>query len=157
MNGRSSSIRVPSFSSVFTGNQTSDEGLTLRDLQEVQVPLRHFPSISFLISQGALCVSFDTVRVCVLLSPGHLDFITSEVHRAALQVGSSKSGLNAIRVPEHEPCKTCQKPMTLGHRINNEFDVNVRVLWKCEACARHEWKQYGFGPGARRHRQGRWH
>jgi hypothetical protein len=67
-----------------------------------------------------------------------------------------KTGLNAVRVPESEPCQTCKKPMALKHRINNEFDVNVRVLWKCAECDDHLWMQYGFG-FRRRERKGRWH
>jgi hypothetical protein len=66
-----------------------------------------------------------------------------------------KTGLSAVVVPESEPCKSCNKPMTLGHRINNEFDVNVRVLWNCGSCGDHIWKQYGYGLW--RERKERWH
>src|ERR1051326_4826074 len=37
-----------------------------------------------------------------------------------------KTGVRAIKVPKSEVCFRCQKPMTLAHRINSEFDVNVR-------------------------------
>src|SRR5215475_14086716 len=54
-----------------------------------------------------------------------------------------KTGVNAIKVPESEPCQKCKKPMTVGHRINSQFDLNVRVLWKCARCNDHVWRQYG--------------
>jgi hypothetical protein len=68
-----------------------------------------------------------------------------------------KTGLYAIRLPESEPCKLCQKPMSLDRRINNEYDASVRVLWKCEPCDRHEWRQYGQSLQRRERRGVRWH
>ncbi len=66
-----------------------------------------------------------------------------------------KTGVNAIKVPESEPCPRCKSAMSVGHRINSQFDVNVRVLWECAACDTHEWRQYGLGLA--RERKGRWH
>jgi hypothetical protein len=66
-----------------------------------------------------------------------------------------KTGVNAIRVPESEPCPRCRTAMKVGHRINSQFDINVRVLWECSACNAHEWRQYGAGLA--RERKGRWH
>jgi hypothetical protein len=66
-----------------------------------------------------------------------------------------KIGINAIRVPDAENCIKCGRAMKLAHRINSPFDVNVRVLWECLGCGRHDWKQYGTGLA--RERKGRWH
>src|SRR5689334_2260379 len=37
-----------------------------------------------------------------------------------------KTGINAIRVPDGEKCIKCGASMKLAHRINSQFDVNVR-------------------------------
>jgi hypothetical protein len=53
-----------------------------------------------------------------------------------------KTGLNAIRVPETERCSKCDANMNVRHRIDNQFDVKIRILWQCPVCDGSEWKQY---------------
>jgi hypothetical protein len=53
-----------------------------------------------------------------------------------------KTGLNAIKVPDFEKCPKCDSNMKVRHRINNAFDVMIRILWECTACDRAEWRQY---------------
>jgi KTSC domain-containing protein len=65
-----------------------------------------------------------------------------------------RTGLQAIRIPESESCPQCQKPMSVRHRIDSQFDANVRVLWECPN-SHSEWRQYGGGLA--RQRKGRWH
>jgi len=67
-----------------------------------------------------------------------------------------KTGLNAIQVPESEICPKCKAAMAVRHRINSQFDVNIRILWECASCKHHEWRQYGQGLNVRE-RKGRWH
>ena len=70
-----------------------------------------------------------------------------------------KTGLNAVIVPAGEQCMKCEGPMSQGHRINNAFDEEVRVLWKCskENCGGSFWKSYSaVYSGRHRERKGRW-
>jgi hypothetical protein len=59
-----------------------------------------------------------------------------------------KTGLKAIKVPASEKCMDCKADMKVRHRIDNQFDVKVRILWECPSCARTLWKEYGT-PGIR--------
>jgi hypothetical protein len=36
----------------------------------------------------------------------------------------------------------CKHDMTVRHRIDNQFDVKVRILWECRSCSRTIWKDY---------------
>jgi hypothetical protein len=54
-----------------------------------------------------------------------------------------KTGLKAIKVPASEKCLECNADMKVRHRIDNQFDVKVRILWECPGCARTLWKEYG--------------
>ena len=56
-----------------------------------------------------------------------------------------KTGLQAIKVPDFEKCSKCEANMKVRHRINNQFDMMVRILWECSACDRCEWRQYKSG------------
>lgn len=66
-----------------------------------------------------------------------------------------KTGLHAIKVPESETCWKCKTVMTVRHRIDSRFDINIRVLWECAGCNHTEWRQYGNG--LVREKKGRWH
>ena len=66
-----------------------------------------------------------------------------------------KTGLKAIKVPGSEKCSKCETNMAAGHRIESQFDNNIRILWKCANCDHTEWRQYG--DGLMRERKGRWH
>ena|SRR5262252_4389703 len=54
-----------------------------------------------------------------------------------------KTGLKAIKVPDSEKCLECRADMKVRHRIDNQFDVKVRIFWECPGCARTIWKEYG--------------
>jgi hypothetical protein len=56
-----------------------------------------------------------------------------------------KTGLKAIKVPDFEKCPKCDASMKVRHRINNQFDIMIRILWECSACDRTEWRQYRIG------------
>jgi hypothetical protein len=53
-----------------------------------------------------------------------------------------KTGLKAIKVPDSEKCLECKADMKIRHRIDNQFDVKVRMFWECPSCARTIWKEY---------------
>jgi hypothetical protein len=53
-----------------------------------------------------------------------------------------KTGLKTIKVPDPEKCSKCNANMNVRHRIDNQFDVKIRILWECLGCNRTEWKQY---------------
>jgi ribosomal protein L32 len=54
-----------------------------------------------------------------------------------------KTGLKAIKVPEFEKCSKCDASMKVRHRINNQFDIMIRILWECLSCNHTErrWKR----------------
>ena len=54
-----------------------------------------------------------------------------------------KTGLKAIKVPTSEKCLECKADMKVRHRIDNQFDVKVRIFWECQVCSRTVWKEYG--------------
>jgi len=54
-----------------------------------------------------------------------------------------KTGLKAIKVPDSEKCLECKADMKVRHRIDNQFDVKVRIFWECPDCSRTVWKEYG--------------
>jgi len=54
-----------------------------------------------------------------------------------------KTGLKAIKVPDSEKCLDCNADMKVRHRIDNQFDIKVRIFWECQACSRTVWKEYG--------------
>ena len=56
-----------------------------------------------------------------------------------------KTGLKAIKVPDFERCSKCNAEMKVRHRINNQFDIMIRILWECSSCDRAEWRQYESG------------
>src|SRR5262249_27925918 len=56
-----------------------------------------------------------------------------------------RTGVKAIKVPDAEKCSECKSNMKVRHRINDQFDVRVRILWECSSCVRTEWKQYESG------------
>jgi hypothetical protein len=56
-----------------------------------------------------------------------------------------KTGLKAIRVPDSENCPKCDANMKVRYRIENMFDIKIRILWECAACDRCEWRQYENG------------
>ena len=56
-----------------------------------------------------------------------------------------KIGLKAIKVPTSEKCARCRGAMKVRHRIDNPFDIRIRILWDCPACDHTEWKQYEGG------------
>src|SRR2546428_10316982 len=66
-----------------------------------------------------------------------------------------KTGLKAIQVPASEKCSVREKSMTVTHRIESQFDINIRILWECRTCNRTEWRQYGNS--LVRERRGKWH
>ena len=56
-----------------------------------------------------------------------------------------KTGLKAIKVPDFEKCSKCNSNMKVRHRINNQSDLMIRILWECSTCDRAEWRQYKSG------------
>ena len=56
-----------------------------------------------------------------------------------------KTGLKAIKVPDFEKYSKCNSNMKVRHRINNQFDIMIRILWECSSCSRTEWKHYDSG------------
>ena len=61
------------------------------------------------------------------------------------RVAPVKTGLKAIKVPDFEKCSKCEARMKVRHRVNNQFDVMVRILWECFACTHTEWRKYETG------------
>ena len=53
-----------------------------------------------------------------------------------------KTGLKAIKVPDSEKCLECKADMKVRHRIDNQFDIKVRIFWECPGCSRTIWKEY---------------
>jgi hypothetical protein len=64
-------------------------------------------------------------------------FIASRYNAAPV-----KTGLRAIKVPAFENCSKCGAGMKVRHRINNQFDIIVRILWECSNCNHTEWRRY---------------
>ena len=56
-----------------------------------------------------------------------------------------KTGLKAIKVPDSEQCLKCEANMKVRHRIDNQFDIRIRILWECTVCDCCEWRQYESG------------
>jgi len=56
-----------------------------------------------------------------------------------------KTGLKALKVPDSEKCSKCDSIMKVRHRINNPFDVMIRILWECTTCDHCEWRKYESG------------
>lgn len=56
-----------------------------------------------------------------------------------------KTGLKAIKVPDFEKCSKCDANMKVRHRVDNQFDIRIRILWECVGCDHTEWKRYEDG------------